>query len=101
MTMLANSYISYRIMDRGRHSATKYLNAEKTPGAINIKLFKRLAHNMDQLSEVELFKSEIEQKEPIILDSFVLEYAKLKMEKLYDNFFKQNIAIHAKTTKWK
>ena len=57
--------------------------------AINNKLFKRFNFITDQLYEVELVKSEIEHREPIIVGFFILQYAKLRMLKLYYNFFKK------------
>ena len=54
MKLLANSSYGYQIMDRSRHTATKYLSDEKTHRAINSKLFKRPNHITDQLYEVEL-----------------------------------------------
>ena len=57
MKLLANSSYGYQIMDRSRHTVTKYLSDEKTHRAINSKLFKRLNHITDQLYELELFKS--------------------------------------------
>ena len=66
-------------MDRSRHTVTKYLNDEKTHSAINSKIFKRLNFIKDQLYEVELFKSEIEHQEPIIVGFFILQYAKLRI----------------------
>ena len=45
-------------------------------------------HITDQLYEVELVKSEIEHREPIIMGFFILQYAKLRMLELY-NFFKK------------
>ena len=57
MKFLANSSYEYQIMDRSRHTVTKYLNNEKTHSAINIKLSKRLNFITDQLYEVELVKS--------------------------------------------
>ena len=89
MKLLANSSYGYRIMDRSRHTVTKYLNDEKTHGAINTKLFKRLDHINDQLYEVELPKSEIEHRKPIIVEFFILQYAKLRMLELYYNFFER------------
>ena len=71
-----------------KHTVTKYLNDEKTHSAINNKLFKRLNFITDQLYEVELVKSEIEHREPIIVGFFVLQFAKLTMLELYYNFFK-------------
>ena len=76
-------------MDRSRHTVTKYLSDEKTHIAINSKLFKRLNHITDQLYEVELVKSEIEHREPIIVGFFILQNAKLRMLELYYNFFKK------------
>ena len=40
-----------------------------------------------ELSEVELLKSTIEHREPIIVEFFILQYAKLKMLELYYSFF--------------
>ena len=87
MKLLANSSYGYQIMDRSRHTVTEYLNDEKTHGAINTKLFKRLDHINDQLFEVELAKAEIEHREPIIFGFFILQYAKLRLLELYYNFF--------------
>ena len=49
-------------------------------------MFKRLGYMNDQLYEVEIVESEIEQKEPIFIEFFILEYAKLRMLELYYNF---------------
>ena len=49
MKLLANSSYGYQIMDHSRHTVTKNFNDEKTHGAINTKLFKRLDHINDQL----------------------------------------------------
>ena len=65
------------------------MSDEKTHGAINTKLFKRLDHINDQLYEVELAKGEIEHREPIIVGFFILQYAKLRMLELYYNFFER------------
>ena len=45
-------------------------------------MFKRLNHITDQPYEVELVKSEIEHREPIIVGFFILQYAKLRMLEL-------------------
>ena len=89
MKLLANSSYGYKIMDRSRHTVTKYLSDEKTHGAINTKLFKRLDHIKDQLYEVELAKAEIEHRQPIIVGFFILKCAKLRMLELYYNFFER------------
>ena len=88
MKLLANSPYGYQIMDRSRHTVTKYLSDKKTHIAVNSKMFKRPNHITDQLYEVELVKSEIEPREPIIVGFFILQYAKLRMLELYYNFFK-------------
>ena len=87
MKLLANSSYVYQIMDRSRHTVTKYLTDEKTHSAINSKMFKRLNHLTDQLYDVELVKPEIEHRQPIIVGFFILQYAKLRMLELYYNFF--------------
>ena len=89
MKFLANSSYGYQIMDRSRHTVTNYLNDEKTHSAINKKLFKRLNFITDQLYEIELVKSNIEHREPIIVGFFILQYAELRMLELYYNFFKK------------
>ena len=68
---------------------TKYLTDERTHSAIINKLFKRLNFITDQLYEVELVKSEIGHREPIIVGFLILQYAKLRMFELYYNFFKK------------
>ena len=87
MKLLANSSYGYQIMDRSRHTVTKYLCEEKVHAAINNKMFKRLNIIDEKLYEVELAKSEIEHREPIIVGFFILQYAKLRMLELYYNFF--------------
>ena len=87
MKVLVNSSYGYQTMNRSRHTATKHTNAEKTHGAIDNKMFKRLGYKNDQLYEVEVVKSEIEHKEPIIIWFFILQYAKLRKLQLYSNFF--------------
>ena len=76
-------------MDRSRHTGTKYLNDEKTHSAIDRKHFKRLNFIADQLYKIELVKTEVEHREPIIVGFFILQYAKLRILELYYNFFKK------------
>ena len=86
LKLLANSSYGYQIMNRSRHTVTKYLNEEKTQSAINSKIFKQLNFINDQLYEVEVVKSKIDYREPIIVGFFILQYAKLRMLELYYNF---------------
>ena len=89
MKLLANSSYGYQIVDRSRHTVTKYLNLsdEKTHAATNSKLFKKIDHVNNSLYEVELAKAKIKHKEPIIVGFFILQYAKLRMLELYYKFF--------------
>ena len=87
--LLATSCYGYQIMDRSRHTVTKYLNDEKTHSAINSKMFKRCNHNTDQLYEVEPVKPEIEHRERINVGFFILQYARQRVLELYCNFFKK------------
>ena len=94
MKLLANSSYGYQIMDRSRDPVTKYLIDEKTHAAIKSKLFKKLDHMTNSLSEVETAKAQIEQKEPIIVGFFILQYAKLGRLELYYNFFTRFFDVH-------
>ena len=89
MKLPVNSSYGYQIMDRRRHTGTKYLSDEKTHGVIDTNLFKRLEYINDQLYEVELIKAEIKHREPIVVGFFILQYAKLRMLELYYNFFER------------
>ena len=82
MKLLANSHYGYQIMDRSQHTVMKYLTDEKTHAAINSNLFKKLDHVNNSLYEVELAKAQIEHKEPIIVGSFIPQYAKVRMMEL-------------------
>ena len=83
MKLLANSFYGYQIMHRSRHTKTKYLTDEKTHSANISKMFQRPNHITDRLFEVELVNSEIEDREPILVGFFILQYAKLRMLELY------------------
>ena len=89
MKLLANSSYGYQFMNRKRHTVTKFLRDWKTHGALNTKRFKRLDHINHQFHGVELAKVEIEDREPIIVGFFILQYAKLRTLKLYCNFFQR------------
>ena len=95
MKLLANICYDYPILDRSRHTVTKYLSDEKTHGVINNKKCKHLHlgyinDQLYQLYEVVLVKSEIDHREPIIVGIFVLQFAKLRMLEQYYNFFEKN-----------
>ena len=67
LKLLGNSSYGYQIMDRSRHTETKYLNDEKTHKAIKGEMFKRLNNVSKEIYEVELAKSKIEHRGPIIV----------------------------------
>ena len=87
MKLLGNSSYGYQIMDRSRQTITKYLNDEKTQKAKNEPLFQSLKTVERDLYEVELLKSTIEDREPINVGFFILQYAKLRMLDFHYNLF--------------
>ena len=87
MKLLCNSSYGYEIVDRSKHTETKYLNDEKTHKSNNGKMFKRLNNVSKEPYEVKLAASKIEHREPIIVGFIKLQYAKLHMLELYFNFF--------------
>ena len=87
MKLLGNSSYGYQIMDRSRQTETLYLNDEKTHKAINNRRLRRLNNVSTDIYEVELVKSTVEHREPIIVGFFILQYAKVRMLELYYNFF--------------
>ena len=87
MKLLGNSSYGYQTMDRSKHTLAKYLGDKKNHKAINNQYFKKLNIVAKDLYEVELVKSTIEHREPIILGFFILQYSKLRLLELYYNFF--------------
>ena len=74
MKSLSISSYGYQILERSRHPETKHLNDEKTHKAINGKMFKRLKAGSKEIYEVELAKSKIEHREPIIVYTSIYLY---------------------------
>ena len=60
---------------------------QKTHKAINNQFLKRLKIVAEDFFEVELVKSTVEHREPIIVGFFILQNAKLRLLELYYNFF--------------
>ena len=60
---------------------------QKTHKAINNQFLKRLNIVAEDFFEVELVKSTVEHREPIIVGFFILQNAKLRLLELYYNFF--------------
>ena len=87
MKLLGNSSHGYQIMDRNRHTETKYLNDEKTHKTIKGKLFKRLSSVSKEVYEVELVNSKIEHREPIIVGFFYTSVLKITYAGALFQFF--------------
>ena len=62
--LLTNSSYGYQIMNRSRHTITKYMNDEKAHKAINSKFFKKPNHLNDNLYEIESVKADVNTKNP-------------------------------------
>ena len=73
-------------MDRSRHTNTKYVKGSQVDKFINNRFFKTMNDLPEQIYEVEMSKTRIEHKEPIIVGFFILQYAKLTMLQLKYNF---------------
>ena len=86
MKLLAISSNSYQIFDSSQQTITKYLTDKKTHAAVKCELFKKPVHMNSSLYEVELGRAQIEQKEPILVGFFILQYAKLRILELCYNF---------------
>ena len=94
MKLLAKSSYGYQIMERSQHTLTKNLKDKKTHAALNSEQFKNLDHVNNSLYEVEFAKAQIEQKEPIFVGFFILQYAEQRMLELYYNFFTKFCDVH-------
>ena len=86
MKLIGNSSYGYQIMNRSRHSVTKYGNESSIHDYINSKMFKTFTEVCDDVYEVGMAKKRIEHKEAIVIGFFILQYAKLRMLELYYNF---------------
>ena len=87
MKLIGNSAYGYQIMDRSRHSRTKYVLGTAVDKLINNRFFQKLNELPRQIYEVELKKCRVVHKEPIIVGFFILQYAKLTMLQLVYEFF--------------
>ena len=73
-------------MDRSRHKTTKNLEGFHVDRFINNRFFKYLNELKDQIFQVEMSKTRIQHKEPIIVWFFILLYAKVTMWQLKNIF---------------
>ena len=87
MKLIGNSSYGYQIMDRSRHTTTKYVRGPQVDKFINNRFCKTLNELPEEIYEVELNKTRIIHKEPLLFGFFILQYAKLTMLQLKYNFF--------------
>ena len=73
MKLIANSSYGYQIMDRSKHTNTKFVVGSEVDKLVNNRMFKRFHHLPREIFEVELGKRKIEHKEPIIVGFFILQ----------------------------
>jgi hypothetical protein len=86
MKLISNSSYGYQIMDRCRHSETRYVKEDTACKLINKKQFKDYTQIDEDLFEITSAKSKTIHKEPIVVGFFILQFAKLRMLELYYNF---------------
>ena len=87
MKFLANSSYGYQIVDRSRHTVTKYLTDKETHAANDSNLFERLYHVNNSFYEVEFGKAQIDYKKSTMVGFFILQNAKLRILQMYYDFF--------------
>ena len=87
MKLIGNSSYGYQIMDRTRHTKTKYAIGPSVSKLVNNKFFKSFNELDDKIFEIDLQNSTVHHKEPLIVGFFILQYAKLTMLELVYNFF--------------
>ena len=80
MKLLGNSSYGYQVLNRSRHTITKFVSDEKTHEAINEPLFKRLITVVKELYEVEFLKLTIDNRKPIIDHCWIFHTAACKTE---------------------
>ena len=64
-------------MDRSRHTNKNYMKGSQVDKYINSTAFKNLNELPGQIYKVAMFRTHIEQMEPIIVGILIFEYAKL------------------------
>ena len=83
MKLSGNYSYGYQIMDRSKRSKTQYNVGAEVDKLVNERKFKNLNVHPASIYELEVVKSEVNQKEPIIVGFFILQYAKLTMLRLF------------------
>ena len=82
--LLSNSSYGSVLMDRTKHTNTRYMNNKiKITKIINSPTFKSLDSLGQDLFEVETYKNSIALDNPIQIVFFILQYSKLRMLEFY------------------
>ena len=85
--LTGKSSYGYQIMDRSKHSKTQYVVGAEVDKLVNNQNFKNLNVLPSSIFEVEMVKSEVEHRQPIIVGLFILQYGKLTLLQLFYNYF--------------
>ena len=86
----SNSSYGSVLMDRTKHSNTRYMNNKiKITKIINSPTFKTLEELGHDLYEVETYKNSIAMDNPIQIVFFILQCAKLRMLEFYYDCLKK------------
>ena len=84
-----NSWVGthgYQIMDRSQHTNIKFVKCSHVDKFFKRSFFKSPNELPDQIYEVDMSKTGIERREPIIVGFFILLYAKITMLQVKQNF---------------
>ena len=73
-------------MDRSQHTNIKFVKGSQVDKFFKTSFFKSLYELPDQIYVVDMSKTGIERREPIIVGFFVLLYAKITMLQVKYNF---------------
>ena len=92
MKLLAKRSYGYQNILRSRHTVTKYLRDEKAHRAIK-KIFEFMYYINDQLYSMEVVGSDMEHKEPIIVDFFYPAMCKVEIATALVQLFVTSIAM--------
>ena len=88
LKLLANSWYVYQNMDPGRHSVKRYRIDRKTHAVVNKKNVEDVwTYQRSSLRGIAC-EIETEQREPIIVGFFLLQFAKLYVGALLQLFYK-------------
>ena len=91
--LIGNSSYGYQIMDRSNSSKTQYVVGAEVDKKVNERNFKNLNVLPSYIYEVEMVKSEVNHKEPIVFGFFTRQYAKLTMLQIFKFFLKCSVIL--------